>query len=115
MSGPAEPRTIVIYKDNNDKEPFTEWLHKLRDPQARLAVTRRIDQLSYGLYGNWRSVGASVYELKLSTGPGYRIYFGERENRLVILLCAGDKSSQNRDILRAKQYWKEYKRHVRSK
>ena len=60
-------------------------------------------------FGDRKSVGDGVWELRLAFGPGYRIYYGEVDNTIVLLLCGGDKSSQRRDIERAKNYWKEYK------
>ena len=72
-------------------------------------IQRRVDRLEIGNFGDYRPVGEGVSELRLDFGPGHRIYFGEADNTTVILLCAGDKSSQTRDIARAKTYWQEYK------
>ena len=65
--------------------------------------------MAEGNFGNSRSVGSGVYELRLHFGSGYRIYFGEVGDTVVLLLCGGDKSSQARDIRRAKTYWLDYK------
>ena len=72
-------------------------------------ILARLERLKSGNLGDCRSVGSGVFELRLDFGPGYRIYFGQVSNTIVLLLCGGDKSSQTRDIERAKTYWLEYK------
>lgn len=75
-----------------------------------MAVIRaRINRLELGNFGDCKSVGAGVLELRVSFGPGYRVYFGRDGNTVVVLLYGGDKGSQTRDILKAKLFWKEYK------
>ena len=69
----------------------------------------RLDRLEGGNFGDCQSVGSGVFELRLHFGPGYRVYFGEVDRTIVLLLCGGDKSTQTRDIQRAKTYWLEYK------
>ena len=70
-----------------------------------------IRRLEAGLYGDCEPVGEGVMELRLFFGPGYRVYFGEEAENLVILLCGGDKSTQRQDIETAKRYWKEHQEH----
>lgn len=98
---------IEIYQDCNGKEPFSEWIVSLavRD-RARILV--RIDRVEMGNRGDYRSVGEDMYELRFYFGPGYRVYYGEIENR-VLLLCGGDKSSQKDDVKKAKAYWREFR------
>ena len=86
---------------------FMEWRAGLRDSVARKRIGARIDRLSFGNFGDVKPVGDGVSELRLDFGPGYRIYFVQRGNVLVILLCGGDKSSQRRDITNAKQMAQE--------
>jgi putative addiction module killer protein len=71
----------------------------------------RVARLQEGNYGDCEPVGDGVSELRMFFGPGYRVYFGERANRIVVLLCGGDKRSQNQDIKQAKIYWQEYLGH----
>lgn len=73
----------------------------------RTKILRRIDQISDGNFGDHKSVGGGVSELRINYGPGYRVYYTMRERVVVILLCAGDKSSQDKDIKKAKQLAKE--------
>lgn len=83
-------------------EMFSEWLRRLRDRQARSIIQARIDRLASGNSGDVKPVGAGVSELRISHGPGYRVYFFQRGQTLILLLCGGDKSSQSADIKQAK-------------
>ncbi len=105
----TRPREIELYTTQNGREPFTDWFESIRDRTIRNRIDRRIDRLENGNFGDCRPVGEGVFELRLHFGPGYRIYFGEVANTVILLLCAGDKSSQQNDIERAKTYWLEYK------
>lgn len=81
---------------------FAEWFGSLRDTRARARITVRIDRLALGNPGDVKSVGEGISELRITYGPGYRIYYLRRGDELVILLCGGDKGSQRRDIAAAK-------------
>lgn len=89
--------------------PLTKWLRGLRDGQARARILARLDRLQVGLFGDWKSVGGRVCELRIDHGPGYRVYYGQDGATLVLLLCGGDKGSQAKDIEAAHGYWKDYK------
>ena len=84
-------------------ERFLRWLNRLRDQRARSRITGRIERVADGNFGDHRSVGGGVSEIRVDVGQGYRIYYTIRRQRLVILLCGGDKASQQRDIRRARQ------------
>lgn len=99
---------VRIYETRGRKAPFSEWLEGLRDPRGRAAVRTRIVRLRLGNFGDCKGVGDGVFELRIDLGPGYRVYFGRRGQEIVVLLCGGDKRSQERDIERAKEYWKDY-------
>ena len=103
------PRKLLAHRTSNGREPFTEWYDSIRDEEIENRIGRRLDRIRSGNFGDYRSVGAGVFELRFSFGPGYRIYFSEVDETIVLLLCGGDKSSQARDIERAKRYWLEYK------
>ncbi len=100
---------VRVYARSNGSEPFTEWLRGLRDGAGRNRVRQRIVRVRLGNFGDARSVGDGVHELRIHAGPGYRIYFGRDGDTVVILLCGGDKGSQTRDIERAQQYWRDYR------
>lgn len=82
-------------------DDFDRWLRKLKDRQGRLRILSRIDRLAHGNAGDIKAVGQGVLELRLTHGPGYRIYYAHRGNRVVLLLCGGDKSTRTNDITKA--------------
>ena len=81
---------------------FRDWLAEMRDAVAVKAIKRRIARVQVGLFGDAKSVGGGVQELRIDHGPGYRVYFTRHDGLVILLLCGGDKSSQQRDIARAK-------------
>ncbi len=105
----THPREIQAYRTQNGREPFTEWLRSLRDQRTRDRIRKRLERLGGGNFGDCRSVGEGVFELRVHFGAGYRVYFGEMDRTTVLLLCGGDKSSQVQDIQHAKTYWRKHK------
>lgn len=101
-------KDLIIYQTQEGKEPFTRWRQKLKDRMTVARIDRRIERLGTGHYGDAKAVGSGVIELRLFFGPGYRVYFAEDGVRLVVLLCGGDKGSQDRDIEAAQSYWQDY-------
>ncbi|MDB5971103.1 MAG: addiction module killer protein [Hydrocarboniphaga sp.] len=90
--------------------PLTEWLAGLRDARARAKLEIRFRRVSMGIFGDIKPAGEGVLELREDIGPGYRAYLGRHGATLVILLCGGDKRTQDADIKRAKEYWLDWKR-----
>jgi putative addiction module killer protein len=84
-------------------ETFRKWRAKLKDDRARALIASRLDRLAFGNAGDVKPVGQGVSELRLDYGPGYRIYFQLRRNIIIVLLCGGDKRTQDRDIKTAKR------------
>ncbi len=104
-------KTVKFYRDRTGNVPFVEWLHDLKDIRIRHRVESRIGRVRLGNLGDWKAVGGGVFELRLDFGTGYRIYIGMDGERVILILCAGDKSSQASDIMRARSYWKDYREH----
>ncbi len=86
---------------------FSRWLRELRDHNARARIVTRIRRMELGNPGDVKPVGEGVSEARISYGPGYRLYFIQQGEEIIILLCGGDKASQSKDILAAKQMARE--------
>jgi putative addiction module killer protein len=86
---------------------FDGWLKKLRDRKAAFAVFSRLDRAKLGNFGDAKPVGDGICEMRIFVGPGYRLYYVIREGRIILLLCGGDKSTQERDIAKAKDMLKQ--------
>ena len=84
-------------------ETFSRWLERLRDRRTQARVIARIDRIEEGNLGDHRSVGGGISELRIDVGKGYRVYYTIRRKVVIVLLCGGDKSSQQLDIRRARQ------------
>jgi len=99
---------ILKYASTDGTIPLDEWIKGLGDRRAKARVLIRLDRLVLGLEGHWRSVGEGVRELKISEGKGYRVYYAWDGPKTVLLLCGGNKSTQNADIKNARTYWRDY-------
>jgi putative addiction module killer protein len=104
----VRPRELRIYETPSGACPFEEWLDGLRDPRGRARIRVRLDRIEQGNLGDCKSVGEGVSELRIDFGPGYRVYFAEDGPVIVLLLIAGDKSTQAKDIKAARKYWNQY-------
>ena len=101
-------RKIIKFATQRGREPFSEWLSAL-DKRSQAKVRAYIDRVALGgSLKNVKSVGDGVYEIKIDYGPGYRIYFGLVKTTIMLLLMAGDKSQQSKDIAQAQEYWRIY-------
>jgi len=111
MAKIVEPLTVQQYQTADGKVPFTEWIDSLADLETRAAIDSRVARLKQGNLGDFKKLkdAEGVIELRIDFGPGFRIYLGRAGNTLVVLLCGGDKRTQNRDIKDAVSYWKDYK------
>lgn len=87
---------------------YRKWERKLRDQRGKALIAARLFRLANGLPGNVKLVGQSVSELRIQHGPGYRVYFRQRGNEIIILLCGGDKDTQQSDIETAKRLAAEW-------
>jgi putative addiction module killer protein len=102
------PVDVRLYLARNGRAPFERWLEGLKDSVVRARIKARVNRLRLGNFGDSKSVGQGVFELRLDFGPGYRIYFGRASNTVVLLLCGGSKKGQQADIEQAKGYWNDY-------
>lgn len=94
-------------------ETFSDWLLSLKDSRAKARVLARIDRMKMGNFGDSEPIGDGLSEARIHYGPGYRVYFMQQGNVVVVLLCGGDKNSQSKDIKKAKQIakaWREAKK-----
>jgi len=106
----VENQELREYLTADGKNPFREWLHALKDIVARARIRARLNRVRLANFGDCKTVGASLYELRIPFGPGYRVYFGKAGRNIVILLVGGDKKTQKKDIQKAQNYWQDYQR-----
>ena len=104
----AVSQEVIIYTTQDKSRPFTDWLESCKDKNARRIIWLRIAQLRKGNFANCESLKGGLFEMKIDSGPGYRIYFAKVNNETVLLLWGGTKRKQNRDIEKARDYLKAY-------
>lgn len=102
-------KSLRLYKTENGKEPFTEWVESLKDKIALAQVNNRVRRLALGHYGDCKRIAKDIFELRIHYGSGLRVYFAEQNQTVIILLLGGNKGSQKRDIKKAITYWQDYK------
>lgn len=88
-------------------ESYSRWFSKLRDARAKARIDVRIRRLQLGNHGDVKAVGSGVSELRVDYGPGYRVYYTQVDTEIVVLLSGGDKSTQQKDIQKAKELIKD--------
>lgn len=111
----TEPFELFYYQTTGGRILYREWLGTVTDPTAYSAIQSRTDRLKRGLFGDCEPVGEGVWELKIDTGPGYRVYYARSGKQVVLLLCGGDKRRQAADIKRAKDFWRDYEQRTRTR
>ena len=108
-----KPKFVLVYRTREGRLPFDEWLRDLRDQNAVARVLARVGRIRRGSLDDCKPVGEGVSELRVDYGPGYRVHFGQKGSTLVILLCGGDKRTQDRDIRQAQEYGDDYQKRER--
>jgi len=103
----AQEIEILLFRKGRST-PFSDWLASLKDARAVGIVRARLNRIRLGNFGDSKSVGSAVEELRIDFGPAYRIYYGRQGSLVLVLLCGGNKRTQAGDILTAQKYWKEY-------
>jgi putative addiction module killer protein len=106
----AKKKLIAIYETEDGQRPFKRWIDSLKDKVTKARINARILRVENGNFGNSKALGAGVSELKIDFGPGFRVYYGLDGDKVVVLLIGGDKSTQDKDIRLAQDYWADYLR-----
>ncbi len=105
----TEPYQIEVYEAPDGKAPFDTWFLSLRDKKTKAIIRKRLARVRLGNFGDRKAISEGVSELRIDFGPGFRIYYALHEKTVVLLLTAGDKSSQSKDIKRAIEYWQDFR------
>ena len=101
---------IRHYLAKNEKDVYLDWLKKLRDATAKIAIDRRVNRVEQGNFGDHKFCRDGVWELRIDAGAGYRVYYAIAGKEIVLLLCGGDKRTQDADIARACEHWQDWQR-----
>lgn len=101
---------IIHYLDENGSDLYQDWLDGLRDRIAKIAVIKRVARVEAGLLGDCKYLRDGIGELRVDVGAGYRVYYAQVGNQVILLTCGGDKKSQNRDIDRAVGFLKDWEK-----
>ena len=104
---------LVIYKSEAGTEPFSNWFNAIRSQRAKQAILKSLNKIEKGLFGDVKPIGQGLSEYRIHIEKGYRIYFGNDGQKIIVLLVGSDKSNQSREIESAKNYWEDYKRQKR--
>ena len=102
--------TVHHYLTSESKDIYFNWQRKIRNQNARIAIDRRINRIEMGNFGDCKFCRDGVYELRINVGVGYRVYYAISGEEVILLLCGGDKSTQDADIQRACDNWQDWKR-----
>ena len=103
---------LESYVTRDGVDVFRAWFARLRDPQAKANIQRRLDRIRANNLGQVRPLRKGVWEIKIDVGAGYRVYYAQAGQTIILLLCGGDKGSQDADIDRAVGFWEEYQQRV---
>ena len=101
---------IRHYLTTDEEDVYLSWLRKLRDVIAKIAVNRRVTRIELGNFGDHKFCRDGVWELRIDVGAGYRVYYAVSGKEIVLLLCGGNKRTQDADIDRACGYWQDWQR-----
>jgi putative addiction module killer protein len=101
---------IRHYLTADGKDLYLDWLRQLRDPIAKVQVVKRVSRVEQGNFGDHKFCREGVWEMRVDVGPGYRVYYAQAGTQVVLLLCGGDKRTQDADIARAVKNWQDWQR-----
>ena len=109
----VKQREAQYFKNSKKIEPAYVFIKNLKDPTARQKIRAKIRKAEKGNFGQegegYRHIRSEIWELKIHSGPGYRVYFAIEDDKIILLLTAGNKTTQQKDIEKAEEYWLEYK------
>jgi putative addiction module killer protein len=97
---------------DDERDLYIQWLGKLKDITAKISVVRRVTRIEQGNFGDHKFCRDGVWELRIDVGAGYRVYYAVAGKQVVLLLCGGDKRTQDADIDRACEYWQDWQRRM---
>ena len=103
------------YVATNGKDVYMEWRKKLHDHKAAAAIDRRLFRAEIGNFGDHKFLQDGISELRIDVGPGYRVYYAIEGKQIILLLCAGDKGTQSKDIERACEQWRDWQERIRKR
>lgn len=101
---------IRHYLTDDGNDVYLAWLKLLRDPIAKIQIVKRVNRVELGNFGDHKFCRDGVWELRIDTGAGYRVYYAQSGKQVVLLLCGGDKRTQTADIDQAVKYWEDWQR-----
>lgn len=110
----GQPLIVEVYVQADGTTPIAEWLEGMRDRHGLYQIEVRIRRLELGNPGKYRTLTDGIFEMKIDHGPGYRVYFARRGATAVLLLCGGDKSTQDVNIKTATLYWEDFQQRNQS-
>lgn len=111
-NGAVMEQELIFFEDNKGQVPFDKWIKKLKDRRAIAAILSTLNKVREGNFGDCKYLRSGVWELRIHFSRGYRIYFARHQRNLVVLLWGGDKSTQQKDIIRAVMYWHTFKEEI---
>jgi putative addiction module killer protein len=101
---------IRHYLTRDQKNIYMEWRRRIRDTKAAISIDRRVNRVELGNFGDHKPCRNGVWELRIDVGPGYRVYYAVSGAEIVLLLCGGDKRTQDVDVGRACEFWLDWQR-----
>jgi len=105
---PIRTQQVDLVRRTNGSEPFSKWLFAVESRHDRVRIQNRLNRLRGANFGDTRSAGSGVFEVRMHHGPGYRVYFGRLSDAHVVSLRGGTKATQRRDVAQARLHWQEF-------
>ena len=106
---------VEIYANKNGEEPFSKWLKSLKHKNLQSLVFQRLQRIKLGNFGDCKPLNNGIWEFRIHSGAGYRLYYSRIAKKVILLLCGGGKSSQNKDIALAAKYLEDHRRRSNEK